>query len=164
MYTIMCDLRLYPPFVFSVCIKGAWHTIYHARPLTSAEHWPNTGGCGWSLSHHCANGTALSVWTNVRLTLVQRLRRWTSVKRTLFQCVVFAGMCPESRPGRMNKTRLRGKTSQQIWQVHPRLGYCWPTVYSAWPTLAQHWVNVSCLLGCHHDDVVTAGGGRDADA
>ena len=26
---------------------------------------------------------------------------------------------------------------------------CWATVYDAWPTLAQHWVNVPCLLGIY---------------
>ena len=27
------------------------------------------------------------------------------------------------------------------------LGYCWPIVFDAGPTLTQHWTNVSCLLG-----------------
>ena len=29
----------------------------------------------------------------------------------------------------------------------PMLGWCWPTVYDAGPTLAQYWANVSSLLG-----------------
>ena len=27
------------------------------------------------------------------------------------------------------------------------LAQCWPSVENAGPTLNQHWVNVSCLLG-----------------
>ena len=29
------------------------------------------------------------------------------------------------------------------------LDQCWPTVYDVGPTLIQHWVNVSRLLGIH---------------
>ena len=38
--------------------------------------------------------------------------------------------------------------SQQTRDVHPMLVQCWPTVCDAGPALYQHWVNVSCLLGC----------------
>ena len=31
--------------------------------------------------------------------------------------------------------------------IDPMLGYCWPAVSDVGPTLTQHWVNVSCLLG-----------------
>ena len=32
-------------------------------------------------------------------------------------------------------------------QCWPPLVQCWPTVYDVGPTLAQLWVDVSCLLG-----------------
>ena len=35
----------------------------------------------------------------------------------------------------------------QTQNVHPMLGYRWPTVIDAGPTLTNHWVNVSCLMG-----------------
>ena len=35
-----------------------------------------------------------------------------------------------------------------IWQWQPILFQLLPTVYDAVPVLKQHWVNVSCLLGC----------------
>ena len=34
---------------------------------------------------------------------------------------------------------------QQTRVGDPMLGWCWPTVYDAEPTLAQYWVTVSCL-------------------
>ena len=38
--------------------------------------------------------------------------------------------------------------SHDNWNtVHPMLVQWWPIVYDAGPTLYQHWVNVSCLLG-----------------
>ena len=37
--------------------------------------------------------------------------------------------------------------SQQTRYINPMLAQCWPTVYDAGPTLDQHWVDVSCLLG-----------------
>ena len=39
------------------------------------------------------------------------------------------------------------QTSQQTRYLEPMLGQCWPIVYDAGPTLAQHWFKVSCLLG-----------------
>ena len=38
--------------------------------------------------------------------------------------------------------------SQQTRTIHLMLVQCWPIVYDAGPTLYQHWVNVSSLLGC----------------
>ena len=38
--------------------------------------------------------------------------------------------------------------SQQTRDFHPMLVQYWPIVYDAGPALYQHWVNVSCLLGC----------------
>ena len=31
--------------------------------------------------------------------------------------------------------------------IHPMPFKYWPTVFDAGPTLEQHWVNASCLLG-----------------
>ena len=41
--------------------------------------------------------------------------------------------------------------SQKTRHVDPMLGYCWPSVEGGGPSLAQQWVNVSCLLGTKHD-------------
>ena len=37
--------------------------------------------------------------------------------------------------------------AQQIRDVYTMLVQCWPAVYDVAPTLNQHWVNVSCLMG-----------------
>ena len=31
--------------------------------------------------------------------------------------------------------------------IDPIQGYCWPSAYVTGPTLTQHWINGSCLLG-----------------
>ena len=38
-------------------------------------------------------------------------------------------------------------TAQQTGDFHPILVQCWPSVVDDGPTLYQHCVNVSCLLG-----------------
>ena len=38
-------------------------------------------------------------------------------------------------------------TVQQTRDIDPMLVQCWSTVYDAGPTLGQHWVDVSRLLG-----------------
>ena len=58
-------------------------------------------------------------WPNVVLMLTRRLRRRPNIKTTLGQCLVLAG-------------------------YDPMVFKCWPDVG---PTLKQHCVNVSCLLG-----------------
>ena len=35
------------------------------------------------------------------------------------------------------------------------VGQCWPAVYDVGPTLTQHWLNVSCLLGRVEDYCIT---------
>ena len=37
--------------------------------------------------------------------------------------------------------------TQQTRGIHPMLFQCWANVFDAGPTLKQHWVNASCLLG-----------------
>ena len=37
--------------------------------------------------------------------------------------------------------------AQQTRGIGPMFGWCWPIVYDAGPTSAQHWANTSCLLG-----------------
>ena len=37
--------------------------------------------------------------------------------------------------------------TRQTRAVDPRMAQCWRTVRDAGPTLSQHWVNGSCLLG-----------------
>ena len=43
---------------------------------------------------------------------------------------------------------------QQIRYVEPMLFYCWASVADNRPTLKQHWLNVSCLLG-HNIKIIT---------
>ena len=40
---------------------------------------------------------------------------------------------------------------QQTRYVEPMLFYCWAGVADNGPTLKQHWLNVSCLLGHNID-------------
>ena len=50
----------------------------------------------------------------------------------------------------------REMSSQQTRDLHPMLVQCWPTVYDVGPTLKQHWMSVSCLLGwagCHSGQI-----------
>ena len=42
------------------------------------------------------------------------------------------------------------RTTQQTRDVDPMLVQCWSIVYDAGPTLNQHWVDGSCLLGNSH--------------
>ena len=37
--------------------------------------------------------------------------------------------------------------SQQTRYIEPMLGQCWSDVVDGGPILAQHWFNVTCLLG-----------------
>ena len=48
-------------------------------------------------------------------------------------------------PASYGPTRVSCKVSQQTRHADPMLGQLCPTVYDAEPTLAQQWVNVSCL-------------------
>ena len=41
----------------------------------------------------------------------------------------------------------RSKTMQQTRDIELMLGQCWTSVVDVGPTLPQHWLNVSCLLG-----------------
>ena len=41
--------------------------------------------------------------------------------------------------------------SQQTRDIDPMLCQCWASVVDGGPTLAQHWVDVPCLLGYFND-------------
>ena len=43
-------------------------------------------------------------------------------------------------------TCIVGSTRQQTRHIDPMLGQCWASVVDGGPTLAQRWVDVSCLL------------------
>ena len=43
--------------------------------------------------------------------------------------------------------------SASTQDIDPMLGQRWTSVYNAGPTLPQHWINVSCLLGYEHINV-----------
>ena len=43
----------------------------------------------------------------------------------------------------------------QTQDVYSMLVQCWPDIYDVDPTLKQHWVNISCLLGAHLDHIFT---------
>ena len=78
-------------------------------------------------------------------------------------CVCCAGrrppqkpeMSPSSHPGRIpsrnNKIALKAMAaavaSQRLRYTDPTLVQCWTSVCDAGPTLNQHWVTASCLLG-----------------
>ena len=46
-------------------------------------------------------------------------------------------------------THLVTDTTGRLQDVYPFLIQCWPTVFDAGPTLNQHRVNLSCVLGYH---------------
>ena len=43
--------------------------------------------------------------------------------------------------------------AQQTRYIDPMLVQCWTSVVDGDPTLDQHWIDVSCLLGYHHLNV-----------
>ena len=57
---------------------------------------------------------------------------------------------------RQNLTSKDGPHSERVEYITPQtrnaepmLFYCWPRVVDDGPTLNQHWLNASCLQGCH---------------
>ena len=70
--------------------------------------------------------------------------QWKSTRRCVYvewtSTVVSSGYA-------LFSTELCRDHSQQTRDIHPRLIQCWSTVCDAGPTLYQHWVNVSRLLG-----------------
>ena len=42
----------------------------------------------------------------------------------------------------------RRRTCQQTRHIYQMFYQCWFNVVDDWPTLGEHWVDVSCLLGC----------------
>ena len=61
---------------------------------------------------------------------VNRIRRWPTIDTELGVCPVFAQTA-----------------TQQTRGIRPMLFQCWASVEDVGPTLKQHWVNASCLLG-----------------
>ena len=53
-------------------------------------------------------------------------------------------------PRYLSDTVFQWAPTQQTLHIDPMLDQCWLTVYDVEPTLVQHWVYVSCLLGNHH--------------
>ena len=52
----------------------------------------------------------------------------------------------------LNVSHVTIRTIQQTRDNQPMIGYCWPNVFDVGPTITQHWINASCLLGaiCFH--------------
>ena len=50
------------------------------------------------------------------------------------------------------KFKMGVVTVQQTREAQPISAQCWPIVCDAVPTLSQHWLNVSCLLGVHTEN------------
>ena len=87
-----------------------------------------------------------------------RLRRWPNIKPALGRYLVSPVTCSLQKSIQFHSTLLlhrvlfyiqtgRCVTSQQTRDVDPMLFLCWADVGDGGPTLKQHWVNVSCLLG-----------------
>ena len=80
-------------------------------------------------------------WNNGGLTLGRRRRRWTNVKLTLIQRVVPAGNTDMS-------TSHKTHSFTQCWinvgpgDIEPMLISGWTNVVDNGPSLNQHWVNV----------------------
>ena len=89
----------------------------------------------WRVYHILSAGIPANTtrWNNDLLMLTQRLRRWSNIRTSLFQRVVFAGITTSTT----KKTRYN----------EPMLVYCWASFVDAGPTISQHWFIVSCLLG-----------------
>ena len=94
----------------------------------------------------------------------KHLFRWTDCESALsppprnYVCTRHWG--GEVRQGNHHKSQLLDVTQQSQCpnkhhlHVDPMLGWCWPSVVDGGPTLAQHWVNVSCLMGAYFDPVL----------
>ena len=62
--------------------------------------------------------------------------------------LIFWGLARQYSCPRFNQSlRKPDKTTQPTRDIYPLLDQCWATVNDAGPTLVQHWVDVSCLLG-----------------
>ena len=98
----------------------------------------------------------------------QRRRRWANIETVLGKCPVFAGNFIANTKHSPNVGTLLGQrrrrwanivpalgevgqlkytTSQQTQDVKLMLFQCRANVADGGPTLKQHWLNVSCLLG-----------------
>ena len=93
-------------------------------------------------------------WASVGLILGQRLRRWTNIKPTLVQCLVFAGISRVRSPRQSCQPRFR---RHLVSYDHDRIGLC----DHSEPILQQLWVHnilytcvyslrltLSCVLQC----------------
>ena len=95
----------------------------------------------------------------------RRRRRRASIRTTLDQCLVFAGLRSQlSKLSHRHNVSLtvahRLQHSADISpalayqyiglnkvNVHPMLAYCWPIVYDHGSAVKQHWLKVSILQG-----------------
>ena len=98
-------------------------------------------------------------WPNVVLMLCRRRRRRATIRTTLGQCLVFAGL-----PSQLI-SKLESLTQcLQHWadispalayqyiglnkiNAHPMLAYCWPIFHDHGSAVKQHWLKVSFLQG-----------------
>ena len=105
-------------------------------------------------------------WPNVVLMLCRRRRRRASIRTTLGQCLMSAGLRSQliSKLSHWHNVSLIVTYRLQHWaaispalayqyiglnkiNVHPMLAYCWPIVYDHGSALKQHWLKVSFLQG-----------------
>ena len=98
--------------------------------LMLVQYWPTVVDDGPTLNQQWANASCLhttagvtrDVTPNVVSLLAHRLRRRPNTKLALDERLVSTN-------------------------VHPMTVHCWPTVSDIGPTLNQHWLNVSFLMG-----------------
>ena len=109
-----------------------------------------------------ANATSANsrLWTNVGLMSAHRLRRWTNIKTTLGQQIVFGSVCGHLK-SRHNNTngvlnsyiaisRPAGlmRRNYKTWRWNQTsVAYLWSKCWKRWKTLNQHLSNVFCSLG-----------------
>ena len=76
-----------------------------------------------------ASPTDTRSWISVSLILAHRLRRWTNIKPTLVQDLVFTGSA--------------------VFASHNRLDRIWPDLANTWPTSSTGDASPKQLLACH---------------
>ena len=88
------------------------------------------------------------------LTLVHRLRCWTNVNIILIQRLVSLCFHKNKKyiPFENRNCSKMYELPQQTRLIDPILDQCWTNVVDGGPTLVQHWIDVSCLLGPYWDD------------
>ena len=90
--TVMGTSVLIRPHSYVVLMYLRDSLIIGSMPVQRRQHWLNINlPVGPRFEFACSGILVNTIhWTNVGLMFVHRLRRWTNIKPTLVQCIMFA--------------------------------------------------------------------------